>query len=357
MNLIPFLLDEWLNKNHFSDPPISYDLASSTGAAWTLAEFMALLDDAERERLKEMPLLYTPNEGTGELRSALAGMHGVDPKQVQVTTGAAEALFILFFLAAEPGANVVLPFPGFPPFHEVPGSLGIETRFYRLRRENGFQIDPDEIKQLADSNTKLILVNSPHNPTGAVLDASALNAVHDFAAARGITFVVDEVYHPIYYGAAAGSAEKLPHATVVSDFSKAFCLSGLRIGWIVERDRRRIEQYCRARSYFTVSNSPLTESLAVAAVLHRDKIFARASRVAGANLMLLDEFFARHQDVLGWIRPAGGMTAFPWMIDGSDSRRFCEGLAERGVLLAPGDCFGIPDHFRLGFGAAAQGFD
>ena len=356
MRLNAFLLDEWLSKYQFAEPPVRYDLASSTGPGWTLKELTALLDDAERERLNDVALLYTPNEGTKELRAALAGMQGVAPDEIQITTGAAEALLILFFLAAEPNANVILPFPGFPPFNELPTALGIEIRFYQVRRENGFQIDPDDIKKLADSNTKLILVNSPHNPTGSVLSPENLRLLHDFALERSIQFVVDEVYHPIYHGKPVASVTQLPHATVLGDFSKAFCLSGLRIGWIVERDSRRIRQYCRARSYFTVSNTPHAEALASAAIRHREQIFRRANQVTSANLSLLDTFFQQHQEVLGWIRPAGGMTGFPWLLDGGNSHSFCENLAERGVLLAPGDCFGVPDHFRIGFGATSAGF-
>ena len=96
-------------------------------------------------------------------------MHEVDVDTVQVVTGASEALLILFWLAAEPEANVVLPQPGYPPFSALPESLGIEIRRYAVRKENNFRIDLEEIKRLADRNTKLILVNSPHNPTGATI--------------------------------------------------------------------------------------------------------------------------------------------------------------------------------------------
>ena len=83
------------------------------------------------------------------------------------------------WLAAEPGANVIIPLPGFTTFSALPQSLGLETRFYRVRHENGFRIDPEEIARLADSKTKLILVNSPHNPTGATIDDSQMEALHD----------------------------------------------------------------------------------------------------------------------------------------------------------------------------------
>src|SRR5262249_40623513 len=238
----------------------------------------------------------------------------------------------------------------------LPQSFGIETRFYHLRPENQFRVDLAEVTKQADENTKLILVNSPHNPTGATLTDAEMLSLHDFAAERGIQFVVDEVYHPLYHGPQASSASALPHATVLSDFSKAFCLSGLRVGWIVERDRDRMEQYLNTRSYFTISNTPVGEAMALAAVRHRETIFSRLRGIATANLAELDGFFARLSDVLGWVRPQGGMISFPWLIGERDSREFCRRAAEHGILLAPGDCFGMPSHFRLGFGVAESGF-
>ncbi|MCI0485685.1 MAG: aminotransferase class I/II-fold pyridoxal phosphate-dependent enzyme [Blastocatellia bacterium] len=356
MQLAPFLLDQWLNQYHFADPPVEYDLASSTGPSWILKELIDSFDEDERRRFSNTKLVYSNAAGGAELREAIADMQGVDADHVQIVTGASEALLILFFLAAEQGANAVLPFPAFPTMTALPESFGLESRFYLLRRESEYRIDIDEIKSLADERTKLILVNSPHNPTGATLTDEELRSLNDFAVERGIQFIVDEVYHPIYYGRETPGAAALPHATVLGDFSKAFCMSGLRVGWIIERDRKRLERYMDARSYFTISNSPLCESLATAAVQRRDCVFARARAVTSKNLEFLDKFMAEHADRLGWVRPRGGMTAFPWLVSNSDSRPFCSALAERGVLLAPGDCFGMPEHFRLGFGASGERF-
>jgi aspartate/methionine/tyrosine aminotransferase len=133
-------------------------------------------------------------------------------------------------------------------------------------------------------------------------------------------------------------------------------LSGLRVGWIVERDRNLREKYLDARSYFTISGTSLGDLLAVIAMRNREKILSRVRQVASANLSLLKEFFFEHSEVLAWVPPRGGMTVFPWLKNGSDTRSFCQALAERGVLLAPGDCFGAADHFRLNFGARDVGY-
>lgn len=354
MKLAPFLLDQWLKQKFSADPPIEFDLGSSTGPVWTLRELLAL--GGNLEGLLDTKLFYTPPEGSNELREELARMQGVQPEQVLVTTGAAEALLILFHAAAEPGANVVMPHPGFPMNEAVADSLGLEIRRYTLRPENGFRMDLDEIRKRIDGQTKFVLVNSPHNPTGAVVPESEMKSLHDICVERGVQLVSDEVYHPIYHGPPARSAAWLPGATVISDFSKALCLSGLRIGWMIERDPHRLERYLNARSYFTVSSTVIAESLAALALRHRDVIYDKARRIAQANLELLDTVFKEHADLLQWIRPAGGMTAYPWLTSGVDAREFCRTMAQRGVLLVPGDCFGQPTHFRLGFAASGDRF-
>jgi aspartate/methionine/tyrosine aminotransferase len=354
MKLAPFLLDQWLSQKLSMDPPIEFDLGSSTGPIWTLREVLSLGGDAEE--LLDTKLFYTPPAGSVELREELARMEGVEPEDILVMTGAAEALLILFHLAAEPGANVVLPHPGFPANEAVAASLGLEIRHYTLRAADGFQINPDEIRHLVDHDTRLVLVNSPHNPTGAVLSEAEMDALHAFCAERDVRFVCDEVYHPIYHGPMMRSASRLPHATVLGDFSKALCLSGLRIGWMVERDHRRREEVLNARSYFTVSGTALGERVAALAARHRESIYERARHVAQANLALLDPLFATHADILRWVRPAGGMTAFPWLASGVNAREFCRSLAQRGVLIVPGDCFGMPAHFRIGLAASGDRF-
>lgn len=228
MRLAPFLLDQWLEQKFSADPPIEFDLGSSTGPIWTFRELLSLGGDLEQ--LLQAKLFYTPPAGSDELREELARIEGVQPEHVVVTTGAAESLLILFHLAAEPGANVVLPHPGFPTNEALAESLGLEVRRYRLRIENSFQVDPAEICKLVDHATKFVLVNSPHNPTGAVLSDAQMEALNNFCASRGVPFVCDQVYHPIYHGPAMRSAARLPHTTVLGDFSKALCLSGLRIG-------------------------------------------------------------------------------------------------------------------------------
>jgi aspartate/methionine/tyrosine aminotransferase len=353
MQLKPFLLDMWLDPYEHN---IEFNLASSTGPRWTLKEILSLASEEEQQRFLNHNLVYSRVAGAEGLRAAIADMQGVDVDTVQVVTGASEALLVLMWLAAEPGANVVLPLPGFATFSALAESLRLETRRYTLRKENGFRVDLDEIKRLADRNTKLVLVNSPHHPTGATLRDEELDDLHEFTSSRGIQLVNDEVYHPIYHGQATKSVSRLPHATVIHDFSKAFPLAGVRTGWMIEPDAKRRQSYWNARAYFSVSNSTAGEMLAEIAMRHRDVVLGKTQETATQNLRRLAAFMDEHRETLGWILPRGGMTAFPWLISGENSRDFCRAAAQQGVLLAPGDCFDAPAHFRLGFAAVSEEF-
>jgi len=353
MQLKPFLLDTWLDQYEHN---IDFNLGASTGPVWTVNDILGLADDETRHRFLNHKLVYSRPAGADSLREAIAQMQGVDVEAVQVVTGASEALVALMWLAAEPGANVILPMPGFTTFSALPESLGIETRFYHLTRENGFRIDIDEIKRLADSRTKLILINSPHNPTGATISDADMELLHAFTADRGIQLISDEVYHPIYHGQKTKSAARLPHATVIADLSKAFSIAGVRTGWMIEHDPKRRQQYWTARAYFSICNSTTGEILSEIAIRNHKQVLGKTQDIASRNLKLLDRFMQDHRDVLGWIPPKGGMTAFPWLQNGQDARPFCQVATTLGLLFAPGDCFDVLSHFRLGFGAVGDQF-
>ena len=206
----------------------------------------------------------------------------------------------------------------------------------------------------------MILINSPHNPTGATISDAELDSLHEFTASREIQLVSDEVYHPIYHpldgGQATRSASRLPHATVIHDFSKAFPLSGVRTGWMIEHDPRRRELYWNARTIFSISNNTAGEMLAEIAMRHRDIVLGKTQETATRNLRLLTDFMSERRETLGWVPPRGGVTAFPWLLSGESSRPFCQAAAEQGILLAPGDCWDAPEHFRLGFAATTEKF-
>jgi len=356
MQLPPFELDVWLTKYKFASSPVRYDLASSTGPRWTVRELLDLGGEAARGQLESLVISYLPSAGSAALRRRIGELDGVDPEWVVVTTGASEAMLALMCLVAEPGASVLLPAPVFPAFSVQARVWGLDVRSYALSRERAFEHTARAIAAAVDGTTRLVVVNSPHNPSGVLMPTEEIAALGEMLAARGVLLAVDEVYHPLYAGRPRPSAARLPNTVTIGDMSKALSLGGLRIGWIIDRDPHRRERLAQARGYFTVSGSPVTESLAEMALASADQILARARTVVGANRAALGQFIAAHARTLAWVEPAGGTTAFPWFTDGRDARPFAEELARQGVLVVPGDCFGPRDHFRVGLGAPPADF-
>lgn len=354
MELPVFALDHWLSRYDFATPPIAYNLASSTGPRWTLATLSHL--GPGPLALDDIVLSYAPPQGALGVREAVAAFHAVDPDWVVMTTGASEALSIMFCLASRSGANVVIPDPAYPAYAALAQTTGMTVRSYPLATGGGFAQDPDAILSTVDRDTVAVVVNTPHNPTGAVMERSAIETMAAALAERSIPLVIDEVYHPLYFGNPQRSAAGIPNVVVMSDLSKALSLPGLRAGWIVDANARRRETIVNARSYFTISSSPLLERLAMHALKNSAAILDRLQSVAEANLDQLCALIAGSAGVLEWNRPQGGTTCFPRFSDGRNSRAFCQDLADSGVLIAPGDCFGHPSHMRIGFAQQAEGF-
>jgi aspartate/methionine/tyrosine aminotransferase len=355
MRVPPFKLDAWLAAHEFATPPIRFNLASSTGPLWTFGELMALGGGSAAD-LDLVRLSYAPPQGGKLLRERIAALHGVDPDHVLVMTGASEALLVLTCLFSEPGGSIVLPKPAYPALPVLARAWGMQVREYTLRPEHGFAQTAEGVLSVVDASTRVVFVNTPHNPTGAVMPANEQRKLAELLAARGIPLIVDEVYHPLYHSAPVASAAQLPNTIVLGDFAKALSIPGLRIGWLIDADAERRAAALDLRSYFTISNSPLTEAVGAHALAHAAKILARLQAVSQANLVLLTRFMREHRETLGWTPPAGGTTCFPWLRDGRDARALCETLAGAGVLLAPGDCFDMPAHFRLGVGALREGY-
>lgn len=348
MRLQPYELDRWLHRHRH----LPYQLAASTGPSWTLGELLALAP--EPPDLAAMRLSYGDADGGPALRRAIAGLYrDVDPDMVQVTVGAQEALLIVLALAAEPGANVVLPDPCYPGISELARALGLEPRRYRLLPSRGFALAAEDVEALLDRRTRLVVVNTPHNPTGAVVAPEVLRRLGDAARVVGARLLSDEVYHPLRAAgapAADSAADLVPEAVVVGDFSKALSLPGLRLGWIVDRDARSRARSFDAHAYFCIAHSPVLEAVAEVALAHREALLARARAAIARNTAALGALVAAHPDALAWVPPSGGTTAFPWLTTTADARPFCEAMAARGVVFGPGDCFGSPAHFRVGLG-------
>ncbi|BCV25678.1 aminotransferase class I/II-fold pyridoxal phosphate-dependent enzyme [Gelria sp. Kuro-4] len=357
MHLAPFQVEHWLNTHELT---ARYNLAETDAKPFTVRELLAVTG-ASPDFLLDTRLSYNPTLGSDALREVIAGFYpGATAANVLVTTGAMEADFLLANILVEPGDTVVVEYPAYQVLYSVAEARGAQVKRWELKAEESYRPNLERLQGLIDEKTKLVVLNTPHNPTGAVLDEPDLRTILRWAEEQGFWVLCDEVYHDLAAGpgAAAPYARTLSSRAVsVGSMSKAFGLSGLRLGWFVGPEEF-VEKAWSWKDYTTISNSPVSDLLARLALTHKEAVIARNTAIARANWERLSAWFERWQDLIGYVAPAAGVLAFPWLKKpGLSGTAFCQGAFDReGVLLVPGEAFGCPGHFRIGFGGDPDAF-
>jgi len=352
----PFALERWLTAHELH---VEFDIAESGIYPLTTRDLLDLMPEGERastlQRLLDLRLGYSEATGTLRLRALLAQTYeGCGPDNILVTTGAIEANFLLFNVLLNPGDHVIAPYPAYQQLYSVPRALGCDVSLWRVRDDDGFRFDLDDLEHLLRPQTRLIVINSPHNPTGAVLDASELQRVYDLADSVGARVLSDEAYRWL---AVPGSSEATPPmydlgpaGISVGTLSKPFGLPGLRIGWMAAP--AELAAACWAmRDYVSLSPGKLNDALAILALEHRDAIIQRNTGIISQNLSATEQWIAERRDIVSWMAPRGGLLALLRYNLDIPSLDLANKLAEEyGVMLAPGSVFGFEHHLRIGIG-------
>jgi aspartate/methionine/tyrosine aminotransferase len=348
-----FALERYFAKYEFTAKHL---LCASDPQAMTIAELLDF-EPGARERFANVWLGYTESRGAPELRAAIASTYGdsIDASNVLVHAGAEEPLFAFMNVALSAGDHAVVHCPAYQSHYAVAEAIGASVSPWTGDEGDGWALDPDELERLVRPNTRVVLITSPHNPTGWCVDRERLEAIVAIARRHGLWLIADEVYRGLERDvpAAPAACEMYERAVSIGGTAKTYGLAGLRIGWLVTRDRALLQSVAKFKDYLTICNSAPSEFLATLALEHSAELLDRTRAIVASNLDELDPFFARHAGRFGWQRPAGGTTAFPALLGGG-AERFCAGLvAEAGVLLLPGTLFDAGDaHFRIGYGRA-----
>ena len=356
MRIPDFMLERYFARWEFSAP---YLLCSSDVEGWRLADLLALADAEGRSRWEALTLGYTESAGLPALREAIAGLYtGVSPGDILTFGGAQEALFVLLNVLLGAGDHALVTWPGYQSLHEVARATGADVTLLPLRAEDGWQLDLAALTRALRPNTRVVVVNFPHNPTGALPARATFEALGQLCEARGIFLLSDEVYRLLEYAPEQrlpAAVEQGPHGVSLGVMSKAFGLAGLRVGWLALKDAALRERCAAFKDYTTLCNAAPSEVLALIALRAKEQVLARSRTLLAQNLALLDTFFARHAERFGWVRPCAGSVAFPRLLQGS-ADTFCEQLVQQeGVLLLPGSVYDFPgEHFRLGFGRSSM---
>jgi aspartate/methionine/tyrosine aminotransferase len=350
MQLTPFKLERYFARYEFN---VKYLLCSSDCESLSVGDLLAFEPGAE-EDLKRHWLGYTESPGAQSLRQEISRIYtGIQPEQVLVHSGAEEAIFLFMHAVLQPGDHVIVHWPGYQSLFEVARSIGCEVTFWEARLENKWAPNLDELKHSLRSNTRAIIVNTPHNPTGYLMPQADYQALNALAQKHGILLFSDEVYRELEYDPAdrlPSACDINPNAISLGVMSKAYGLAGLRIGWVATHNAPVQERMAALKDYTTICSSAPSEILAELALRHRGQITGRNLQIIHENLSLLDAFFAAHVESLEWVRPKAGPIAFPRLV-GEDVEKFCHQLVtSSGVLLLPGTMYDHPgNHFRVGF--------
>lgn len=356
MKIETFPLERWMTTY---EQRVDCDIAESGISPLTVNDVLDLAEPGAREatlaRLLDLRLGYSEAPGSLALRSALAELYrATGPDEILVTTGAIEANFLLFNVLLSVGDHVVVVHPAYQQLESVPKAIGCEISRWRPREENGFRFDVDDLERLVRPETRLVVVNTPHNPTGAMLSAGNVRRVYDLAEAVGATVMVDEAYRWLEVpggGPLASPVRDLgPRGISVGTFSKPFGLPGLRIGWMAAPDEV-VAQCWALRDYVSLSPGKLNDALAVLALGGRDRLVERTRMIVERNLATAERWFAEHADLATWTPPRGGLLAVIRYSAEVPSLVLANRLAEEyGVMLAPGSAFGYEGFLRIGIG-------
>jgi len=329
---------EWAKKR----PPARWDLAGSNLLGCTVEDLPGCREVVELNGLN--PDGYPP------LLEAIASRYGVPVERVVTASGAGGANFLAIASLVRPGDDVLVEWPTYDPPIGAAKLMGANVVTFDRCFEESWAIDPDRVLAALTARTRLIILSSPHNPSGALADAAVLRDVGELARRAGARVLVDEVYLEGVYGERPPPAATLGDGFVsTTSLTKAWGLSGLRAGWILA-DPEAAESMRRARDAMDGVGPIPSDRLAWFAFAHLDRLRDRARSILQPNLNLLDAFVSARTD-LEWVRPAGGNVAFPRIRGIADTTDFARRLhADYDTAIVPGHFFGAPGHFRIAFG-------
>ncbi|GCB17771.1 fatty acid transporter protein [Aspergillus awamori] len=362
-----FAVEQWMDKY---ETTAKYNVAETCCASISFNDLRELSEDKSDPLDLSIKLTYGAIRGSERLRGNLARLYSdqtpLPLDNVLITAGAIQANFLLLYTLVGPGDHVICHYPTYQQLYSVPESLGAEVSLWKAKEADNWRLDLNELKSLIRPNTKLIILNNPQNPTGAVIPQETLKDIVEIARNSSIIVHADEVYRPLYHSVGEDQAPSsllslgYEHTVVTGSMSKAYSLAGLRVGWIASRNRSIIETCASARDYTTISVGQLDDaiaSFALAPACERNLI-KRNLNLARRNLAILEKFIESHRWACDWVKPQAGTTAFVRFNNQGipvDDVAFCEQLLQKtGVMFVPGHlCFGEGDDYegyvRIGY--------
>jgi aspartate/methionine/tyrosine aminotransferase len=360
MKINKLLMEDWLADNQL----VKYNMSESGYADFILNDILNLCNE-DINNLKEINLMNPDTRGSIELRNEIVACYeNVKPENVLVTTGVTEALFSFFNSILEAGDEVIVEYPEFQTLSELPRAIGCDIKYLELKQESNYLPCLKTLESMISSKTKLIIINSPHNPTGSTLDEETIKDLSRLAKKHDVYILFDEHYKflPLQPGTEllksgfdiCYNIHKKVAAT--GSITKCFGANGLRIGWLISDDE--IIEECREyKHYLTHVTSPISDYLATVMLKNKDKIISHVKNHILKNVKTLNIFMEKYNNIFEYVEPKGGLVAFPKIKGSKNSDRFCnELLTKKNVSLLPGAVFRENQHFRISLGIESDKF-
>ena len=351
MQIEPFGVEIWMNE---WETKCEWNLAETCVESLTIYELLALAgkNEASLSELMTMKMTYGAIEGSDRLRAAIATLYAhQEVGNVVVTHGAIAANMLVHKTLVETGDRVVSVVPTYQQHYSIPASIGADVHHLQLREENGFLPDLEELRALALPGTRLIAINNPNNPTGALMDEAMLQEIVDIARSIGAWILCDEVYRGTNQegsGMTVSIADIYEKGISTASVSKAFSLAGLRLGWIAATEEL-IEKVSKHRDYDTISVGMISDHFATIALENKQRVLERSQSITRNNLEVL-EAWVDTQPRISWVKPRSGTTALLKYDLPMNSRDFCISLLEEtGVMFTPGSALGMEGYIRIGY--------
>ena len=357
MKIKPFAVEEWMNAWEVG---AKYNIAETCVDSISMNELFELTGEDKTEflnRLCARRLSYGDIEGLPEFRKGVCGLYKtLNIENIVPTHGASGANHHVFYSLISPGDRVVSIMPTYQQLYSIPESYGADVQILHLSKENNYLPDLEKLRRLVTPETKMICINNPNNPTGALMSEQLLREIVEIARSADAWILCDEVYRHLSQEDdwCPSIVDLYEKGISVSSMSKVFSLAGLRLGWIATHDMSVVKSCLSHRDYNLVSCGVFDEMLAAAALKHSDKLLERSRKIVRENLQILDDWVSSEPHV-SYVKPQAGTTALAYYDLDISSYEFCEEMYKKtGAFVTPGDCFEVPHSMRIGYAYGKQ---
>ena len=357
MKIKPFAVEEWMNE---WETGAKYNIAETCVDSISMDELFSLTGESKEDFLRKLcsrRMTYGDIEGLPEFKKGIGRLYKtIKEENIVPTHGASGANHHVFYSLINPGDRIISIMPTYQQLYSIPESFGANVQILQLSKEDAYLPDMKKLRELAVHGTKMICINNPNNPTGALMDDKFLEEIVEIARSVGAWVLSDETYRHLSQedGWCRSIADIYEKGISVGSMSKVFSLAGLRLGWIATHDTEAIKTFMSHRDYNLISCGIFDEMLAAVALKHSDKLLERSRRIVRENLQILDSWVQKEPHV-SYVKPKAGTTALVYYDLDIPSYEFCEEMYHKtGAFVTPGDCFEMPHSMRIGYAYGKQ---